>query len=335
MKKMIAVFIAIQMLTSVTFAYHEKDINWIDPVGYDRELLESQGPFLYIEDGKAGYINDHGAIVIAPKAEIRDTFSNGVAVVSSDGKYGRINAKGEEIVGKIYDNMQRESEGLLGVSLDGKSGYINTKGEVVIALEYEYVGAFEHGASIVYMEADEMGALIDTTGKLLTEFKYGDFTYYRDGYFSHAEGYVDFLGQEYENIDISPYYDDLEGSHSHISNDIHMTTHYADESYTRLFGFSNREGMELVPPIYDDAICFSENRGFVLQNEKWAMLDETGAFLTKFIFDEIMLNGDLQFYDTGSVFVADRVIVKKDGLLHVIDKTGAVIHTFEKKGKLQ
>ena len=57
-----------------------------------------------------------------------------------DGKYGYINERGEMVIPCQYDSAGNfSSNGLARVKIDGKYGYINEKGEVVIPAEYSYV----------------------------------------------------------------------------------------------------------------------------------------------------------------------------------------------------
>ena len=84
------------------------------------------------ENGKEGFINKTGKVVVKPKYENVWSFSEGLAIVELDGKYGFINKTGKEVVKPKYDYVYNFSEGLAGVRrLDGKTGYINNKGKII------------------------------------------------------------------------------------------------------------------------------------------------------------------------------------------------------------
>jgi len=56
------------------------------------------------------------------------SFSEGLAAVELNGKYGFIDKKGNLVIQPVYDNAYLFPEGLALVFLNGKRGYIDTKG---------------------------------------------------------------------------------------------------------------------------------------------------------------------------------------------------------------
>mgnify|MGYP003291734872 CR=1 FL=1 len=63
-------------------------------------------------------------------------FSKGLAPVQQNGKCGFINTKGEVVIPCIYDEAGWFSEGLALVKQNGKWSIINTEGKVIVA-EYD------------------------------------------------------------------------------------------------------------------------------------------------------------------------------------------------------
>ncbi len=103
-------------------------------------------------NGKVGYINKSGKIIISPKfiydADTFDEeseainlsnrgyvckagtsdFSQGLASVNINGRWGYINKKGTTVIKPNFDNANTFSNGIASVIVDGKLGYINKKG---------------------------------------------------------------------------------------------------------------------------------------------------------------------------------------------------------------
>jgi hypothetical protein len=53
-------------------------------------------------EGKMGYIDRTGCIVIAPQFEIANDFSEGLAIVVTDGGYGYIDKEGKLVIEKQF-----------------------------------------------------------------------------------------------------------------------------------------------------------------------------------------------------------------------------------------
>ena len=68
-----------------------------------------------------------------------NSFSEGLASVKQNGKYGFIDKKGTVIVPLIYDNVNSFSEGLAIVGQNCKYGLIDKKGNIVLPLIYDYI----------------------------------------------------------------------------------------------------------------------------------------------------------------------------------------------------
>ena len=102
-------------------------------------------------------------------------------LVQENGKFGYADASGKVIIPCKYDNALDFSEGLAAVNIGaaaedfmgvafpmkfgGKWGYINEKGEVVIPLQYEEAKPFSNGK--VEVKAGENWLIIDTKGNVI------------------------------------------------------------------------------------------------------------------------------------------------------------------------
>ena len=108
------------------------------------------GPlFLVRKDGKQGYIDKTGKLIIAPRYDRALRFFDGLASVLVGGKRGYIDKTGRLVIAPRYDDTWLFHEGLAAVKVDGKWGYIDKTGKMVIAPQYEGAGPFYQGLAVV------------------------------------------------------------------------------------------------------------------------------------------------------------------------------------------
>lgn len=182
----IKLFILVLVLFGASDAFAQKD----------------EGLFWIRENGKYGYIDKTGKVVIQPQFDNTIGFNEGLAATSVGGKYGFINKKGEWVikpqfdfsyifmdgaamvkVGKQYAWIDKNgkqiiapqdfedvetgfSENRLPVKRDGKWGYIDKTGKMVVTPAYHKATKFEKGAAQVET-ADGLHHWIDANGKVL------------------------------------------------------------------------------------------------------------------------------------------------------------------------
>ncbi|MCY7345924.1 MAG: WG repeat-containing protein [Pyrinomonadaceae bacterium] len=141
-----------------------------------------EGVQTFLGDGKCGFIDKTGKLVIEPKYKKIGYFSEGLAAVSEDstfttlGKYGYIDKTGKLVIEPKYSSNGAFSEGLVAVAEQvGKNpddtpvvkyGYIDKTGKYVIEQDYKLLSSFGDGHAIV---AKAFGInqyiIIDKTGK--------------------------------------------------------------------------------------------------------------------------------------------------------------------------
>ena len=141
--------------------------------------------------GKYGYINKEGAIVVEPKYDVACVFDEDIAMIKDDGKYGYINRKGMIVVEPKYDDADYEfSEGLARIEVDGKYGYINRKGNIVVEPKYDAAKPFSEGMAAVgigeYLV--EKWGYINKYGGIVVELNYDDANEFSEGFASVAIG---------------------------------------------------------------------------------------------------------------------------------------------------
>ena len=91
-------------------------------------------------------------MVIGPMEGSGSSFNEGLARYCINGKYGFINTNGEVIVVPKYkdeDIGMQFSEGLVNVCIDGLWGYIGINGEIAIKPQFISATGFSNGLAIV------------------------------------------------------------------------------------------------------------------------------------------------------------------------------------------
>ena len=141
---------------------------------------EDTSRFPIAVQGKIGFINSRGEIVILPQFEDAHEFSEGLCAVRIKGRYGFINTDGTVCITPSYDYATEFSEGLALVFLDGKPLFINQSGERPFATNYASMCYFRQGRSLVKTYSGKMG-LIDPRGKLIIDTVYKYIGPFEDG----------------------------------------------------------------------------------------------------------------------------------------------------------
>ncbi|HHH76727.1 MAG TPA: WG repeat-containing protein [Phycisphaerae bacterium] len=132
--------------------------DWVGPF--------SQGLARAKVDGKYGYVDKTGKMVIKPAYERAKEFKQKLAAVRIDGKYGYIDPKGKVVIPAKYDRADNFSEGLASVKSGKYYGYIDAGGKEVI--ECQYLRALEFSEGLGACELlTEKWVYIDRTGKTI------------------------------------------------------------------------------------------------------------------------------------------------------------------------
>ncbi|MEG1609085.1 MAG: WG repeat-containing protein, partial [Clostridia bacterium] len=117
-----------------------------------REQLTPESIVKFCRQGKWGYKDWKGNVLIQPTFDEAYSFYEGMACVERAGKLGFINAKGEVVIDFVYDTATSFSEGFASVTKDEKTGYIDKDGKQVIDFVYEIATPFHDGRAVVFVD---------------------------------------------------------------------------------------------------------------------------------------------------------------------------------------
>jgi hypothetical protein len=123
--------------------------------------------FLFERNGKSGYIDRTGKIIIPAKFESAAYFREGLASVRIGEKWGYIDPMGKIVIPAKFDNAYLFGEGLASVRIGKKWGYIDPTGKIVIPAKFEGAGVFEHGLAHIFTGNKSSSFAIDKTGKVV------------------------------------------------------------------------------------------------------------------------------------------------------------------------
>ncbi|PIU56445.1 MAG: hypothetical protein COS87_02150 [Chloroflexi bacterium CG07_land_8_20_14_0_80_45_17] len=112
---------------------------------------ETSKLFPIIQNGKWGYIDKSGHIIIKPQFDHASHFSEGLAVIKVSNKLGYIDITGKVVIAAQFDGADGFSEGLAAVNIGGKGGiggrwlieggkwgFIDKTGKMIIKPQYNY-----------------------------------------------------------------------------------------------------------------------------------------------------------------------------------------------------
>jgi hypothetical protein len=119
-------------------------------------------------NGKFGFINQKGDVIIPPKFRDLGTFVDGLAPARLDGTFGFINTEGVFVIPPIFDYATDFSEGFAKVWQNGKLYFINKEGQKLWNLDIKDATNFENGISMVRVPKDSffIEKVLDTLGHL-------------------------------------------------------------------------------------------------------------------------------------------------------------------------
>jgi hypothetical protein len=142
----------------------------IEPI-YDTAEMFSEGFSTVQVAEKWGLINESGNYIIEPKFEYLGSVHNGLVSYRANDKYGFVDISGQEKVKPQFDWVDEFSEGLCVIRNDiGQHGYIDTTGKIIIDLQFQYANKFENGRA--KFQLNSLWGAVDLTGKIIVEPKH-------------------------------------------------------------------------------------------------------------------------------------------------------------------
>lgn len=148
----------------------------------DLSAQNNNGPlFRIIENGKTGYINKRGEVIIKPVYADGDNFSYGLAAVRKDGLYGFIDTEGNYVLPAAYHFAKSFYKDYALTIMDGENQVINKKGDRVLNSAYTGMKIINDNTAIIYTKTKKQGVLDLTNGKLIIDTIYTEISDFHKG----------------------------------------------------------------------------------------------------------------------------------------------------------
>ncbi len=304
-------------------------------------------------DGKWGFADPAGKIVIRPQFDYAGGFSEALAPVLTGAGWGYINESGEMVIPPRFAEVDLFAEGLAAVKTGGKWGFIDQTGKMVIppqAMIQPYSAPLRFTEGLVPVTIGHRYGYMDKTGKVVippqfvVTAEWGAPAEFSQGV-AEVEipptwGYIDQRGKiviPYQFQEGRPFGNGLapvavKGEWGFIDKSAKMViAPQYDEvepfsqglAAVRLgdrYGFIDMTGKLAVPLQFDQTERFSEGLARVKsdKDQKWGFIDRAGKLAIPYSFSNA---GD---------FAEERAWVELDGHGGFIDPAGKVVFTVNK-----
>jgi hypothetical protein len=275
-----------------------------------------------VVNGKTGYIDAKGVLVIPAQFQESSAFHGGLARAKVNGKVGYIDPSGALKIPARFDDGGDFSEGLACAKQNGEWGYINTNGAFQIRPQFTITvcSPFHDGYAVIdpglgnyRLNSLPQAYYIGTNGESAINLRR---TIPSIEDFSDGVAWVGTAGKQAWIIDKSG--NALSGPVSVCllpPGSFHDGLSPLKPGCAAKTGYVDVHGRFVIPPIFDEAEDFSEGVALVEVNGKYGFIDTKGAFAIPATFDKALSFGQ------GLAFVK---LGKRWG---VIDKKGSWIVT--------
>lgn len=218
-----------------------------------------------------------------------DDYSEDMAIVSKNGKKGYIDKSGKVIIPLKYDLAYPFREGMAQVSTHDGSvyhcGYINKSGKEIIPLKYTSASWwFQDGTAVVGEGSKKF--VIDKSGKVVLDLstKYDGVEPFSEGLAWVSKNYkCGYIGQSGKEI-IPLKYDYVWGDTRDIRRN--FENGIAPARISGKHGYIDLDGNEIIPIIHEASGAVSEDVVCMKLNGKWAYYDIEGNQITAYVFDD-------------------------------------------------
>jgi hypothetical protein len=114
----------------------------------------SEGKAMFELDGRAGFLDTTGHVVIEPVFNLASGFTEGLCVVEMDGEeWSFIDHEGRRVFATGYQYVDDLHCGLAGMCINDQWGFIDRTGRTVIEPQFNSVGQFSEGFAVVSVKA--------------------------------------------------------------------------------------------------------------------------------------------------------------------------------------
>ncbi len=227
---------------------------------------------LAVENGKWGYLNNSGKLVIPVQYIEASVFNSGYAIVKTTKEYFIIDTNGKQTPINVpgVTSVNHFSEGLAPYA-NNKSlvGFINHNGNVAIEAKFKSVGYFTGGIAWAKTPQNKVG-FIDTTGKWIVQPN-----------FDEAHDVDPVSGLARIKIGDNTGYTDMSGKVSYLNTDNYLdySEGFVIGEKNEKFGFFNSKGEWVIPAQFDGLRSFKNGYAAAKSGDTWGIIDKEGKWV--------------------------------------------------------
>ncbi|HSK14504.1 MAG TPA: WG repeat-containing protein [Phnomibacter sp.] len=122
------------------------------------------------KDGKIGYVDINGKVIVPLEFAEGLTFNEGYSAVRKESKWAFLDSSGRFITDFLYADAQGFSQGLAPAKKGSGWGFIDTLGKEVIPFEYSNARKFSEGLAAVSNKGKELWGFINRRGEVIIPF---------------------------------------------------------------------------------------------------------------------------------------------------------------------
>ena len=270
--------------------------------------------FEIIQNGKYGFIDSKGKIVIKTEFDFITDFSENLAAFKMGGKWGFIDKKGNYVVNPQFDEVLDFHHGLAAVSVGGKPsqigralvggkwGFIDKKGKYIANPQFDKVHYFRDGWAAVCVGGKPNTIGVPVGGKWGFIDKKGNYIVnpqFDEVDASYKEFAIVNLGREplnFSNIDNWEIgkWGIINKSGKYILNPQFGFLRYLKEDLFAVgdgrggkIGIIDKAGAYIVSPQFDNVESFKKGLAKVKIGLKWGLINKTGKYVVNPQFDQV------------------------------------------------
>lgn len=256
------------------------------------------------ENGKFGFKDAQGNIIVQPKYDYASKYENGLVYVNIDNKYGYVNRQGKEVIPVIYKQVSYTTKngGMIWVHINDRYGFVDSTNKEIIPIKYQWLDS-EFKSGMAKAKLNGKYGTIDMQGKEVIPTMYDNI----ESITKNGE-IVSFIVQKdskYMLIDKSnKSLIDIKSDWIKSESEVFWIVVKSNGKYGA-FDYWGKKILELEYDWIDSDLL--TRRAFVKKNGKWMLMDTEGNKLTEAIYDEMKdkssgtfsANGNTGFFAVG------------------------------------